>query len=113
MQPDVDRTAQSIDLLNDQARTTLTNCKLIITRGIDLLGNDAVDCILDLVMSFDDFSERNDPFGEHDFGAIVYEGNTVFWKIDYYDLDLHMHSPDPSDETVTARILTIMLAEEY
>ena len=67
MQPDVDRTAQSIALLNDQARTTLTNCKLIITQGIDLLGKDAVDCILDLVMSFDDFSERNDPFGEHDF----------------------------------------------
>ncbi|MDB3912819.1 DUF3768 domain-containing protein, partial [Paracoccaceae bacterium] len=21
-------------------------------------------------------------FGEHDFGAIEYEGNTVFWKID-------------------------------
>ena len=113
MHPHVDKTAQSIALLNDQARATLTNCKLIITRGIDLLGNDAVDCILDLVMSFDDFSERNDPFGEHDFGAIVYEGNTVFWKIDYYDLDLMHHSPDPSDPHVTRRILTIMLGEEY
>ena len=70
MQPDIDRTAQSIALLNDQARTTLTNCKIIITQGIDLLGTEAVDCILNLVKSFDDFSERNDPFGEHDFGAI-------------------------------------------
>ena len=69
MQPDVDRTPQSIALLNDQARTTLTNCKLIITQGIDLLGNDAVDCILNLVRRFDDFSERNYPFGEHDFGV--------------------------------------------
>ena len=88
MQHNVETTAQSIALLNDQARTTLTNCKLIITRGIDLLGEETVDCILNLVKSFDDFSERNDPFGEHDFGAIEYEGNTVFWKIDYYDLDL-------------------------
>ena len=78
MQPDIDRTAQSIALLNEQARTTLINFKLIITRGVDLLGNDAVGRILDLVMSFDNFSERNDPFGEHDFEAIEYEGNTIF-----------------------------------
>ncbi len=113
MQHNVDRTTQSIALLNDQARTTLTNCKLIITRGIDLLGDEAVDHILHLVMRFDDFSERNDPFGEHDFGAVEYESNTVFWKIDFNDLDLMNHSPDPSDPHVTRRVLTIMLGEEY
>ena len=113
MQHNVDRTTQSIALLNDKARTTLTNCKLIITQGIDLLGAEAVDCILHLVMRFDDSSERNDPFGEHDFGAIEYEGNTVFWKFDYYDLGLMNHSPDPSDTHVTRRVLTIMLGEEY
>ena len=113
MQHNVDRTAQSIAHLNDQARTTLTNCKLMVTRGIDLLGEEAVYCILDLVKRFDDFSERNDPFGEHDFGAIEYEGNTVFWKIDYFDLDLINQSPDPSDPHVTRRVLTIMLGEEY
>ena len=53
------------------------------------------------------------PILEHDFGSIQLGENTIFWKIDYYDLDLHMHSPDPSDETITARVLTIMLAEEY
>jgi len=113
LQHNVDEATQSIALLNDQARTTLTNCKLMVTRGIDLLGAEAVDCILDLVKGFDDFSERNDPFGEHDFGAIEYEGNTIFWKIDYYDLDLMHHSPDPSDPHVTRRVLTIMLGEEY
>ena len=89
MQHNVDRTTQSVALLNDQARTTLTNCKLMVTRGIDLLGNDAVDRILDLVMRFDDFSERNDPFGEHDFGVIRinYEDSfnqSIFWDNTVY-----------------------------
>ena len=89
MQHNVDRTTQSIAHLNDQARTTLTNCKLMVTRGIDLLGNDAVDCILNLVRHFDDFSERNDPFGEHDFGVIRinYEDSfnqSIFWDNTVY-----------------------------
>ena len=49
----------------------------------------------------------------HDFDAAIFDDITFFWMIDYSDLDLQMHAPDPSDETVTARVLTIMLAEEY
>ncbi len=112
MQPDVDRTAQSIALLNDQTRT-ITKLQTHHHTRHRFIALDSVDCILNLVKGFDDFSERNDPFGEHDFGAIEYEGNTVFWKIDYYDLDLMHHSPDPSDPHVTRRVLTIMLGEEY
>ena len=89
MPHNVDKATQSIALLNDQARTTLTNCKLIITQGIDLLGEEAVGCILNLVKSFDDFSERNDPFGEHDFGVIRinYEDSfnqSIFWDNTVY-----------------------------
>jgi hypothetical protein len=35
------------------------------------------------------------------------------FKIDYYDKGLSFHSPDPADPTVTERIITVMLAEEY
>ena len=37
----------------------------------------------------------------------------IFFKIDYYDKALAAHSPDPSDPSVTERVITIMLSEEY
>jgi len=104
-------TAATIALLNDLARTTLTDCRLVITPGIAGLGD--LDAIIAAVQAFDDFGASNDPHGEHDFGVIHHVGNTVFWKIDYYDLDLCMASPDPADAAVTARVLAIMLGEEW
>ena len=35
------------------------------------------------------------------------------FKIDYYDKNLQNGSLDPADPSVTERIITIMLAEEY
>jgi hypothetical protein len=37
----------------------------------------------------------------------------IFWKFDYYDPDLQMASLDPGDPTITTRVLTIMMADEY
>jgi hypothetical protein len=56
---------------------------------------------------------HNDPYGEHDFGALTVEDRKIFFKIDYYDRALAGGSPDPADPRVTTRVLTIMLAEEY
>ena len=49
----------------------------------------------------------------YDFGSVEVGPDRLFWKIDYYDAALANHSPDPSDASVTTRVLTIMLAEEY
>ena len=39
--------------------------------------------ILQKVSAFNNFTEGDDPYGEHDFGVI--EGMPrVYWKIDYY-----------------------------
>jgi hypothetical protein len=105
--------AAKIAALNDLARRSLMDCRVVVTQGIQMLGDVATAEILAAVHSFDAFTEDNDPYAEHDFGKITYAGFDVFWKWDYYDLDFSMHSPDPTDTTVTARVLTIMLAEEY
>ena len=54
-----------------------------------------------------------DPHGEHDFGDVDLWDAELLWKIDYYDDELTSASPDPADESVTARVLTVMLTEEY
>ena len=85
----------------------------MVTRGIQSLGEDMVYKILDAVRCFDNSNTDNDPYGKHDFGTVMLEGNKCFWKIDYYDKDLKFHSPGKSDPNVTQRVLTIMLAEGY
>lgn len=65
------------------------------------------------VRSFDKFDKDNDPWGEHDFGAFELDGEKLFWKIDAYDLSMSMGSPNPANEAVTRRVLTVMLAAEY
>ncbi len=99
--------------LNDHARQTITGCRVVVTRGIADLGDEAVGQVLAQVRTYDRFTPDNDPYGEHDFGSFHCCEHQVFWKWDYYDVDMSMHSPDPSDDTITTRVLTIMLADEY
>lgn len=106
------RTARIRDL-NDHARLTCTGCRVIISLGVAQLGELGVHAILRRVQLYDCFTSDTDPYGEHDFGSFRQGSHLIFWRFDYYDLDLQQHSPDPADETVTARVLTIMLADEY
>ncbi len=62
---------------------------------------------------YDDFCHANDPPEEHDFGSFEADGRTIFFKTDYYDKSLTYQSPDAADRSVTERVITIMLAEEY
>ena len=105
--------SRTIAHLNDQARQSFQHCRVHITPGIHSLSPSTVQQVLRAVQSFNRFDARDDPYGEHDFGRLSVAGHEVFWRFDYYDLDLEMASLDPADETVTARVLTIMLAEEY
>lgn len=41
------------------------------------------------------------------------DGERVMFKVDAYDKDHEYGSPDPTDPSVIARVLTILLASEY
>ncbi len=104
---------EKIRKLNDEFRQSFSGGKILITRGVANLDLENQLKIIRLVQNFNHFTPDNDPYGEHDFGAIEFQGNVYFWKINYYDLDYLYLSPDPSDTTITNRVLTILAADEY
>ena len=100
--------------LNDLCRkTTDIAGRVQQTAGIRALPPDVQSAIREKVEEFDDFTPDNDPHGEHDFGRFEYGGETIFWKIDYYNKTMTGGSEDPSDPAQTIRVLIIMLASEY
>ncbi len=106
--------SERIAALNDQFRTTFQGGRVLMTSGIQTLPEETRLGIFGKVMSFDDFTEDNDPHGEHDFGMLEIEDvGKVFWKIDYYAPDLQHGSEDPTDSKLTVRVLTIMFSYEY
>ena len=109
----VEASTSRIRALNDAFRRTGQGGRLYVTPGIQNLGLVPVATLFQLVARYDAFSEDNDPYAEHDFGSLKFQGQTIFWKIDYYDTTLSSGSPDPSDPSVTTRVLTILLAQEY
>lgn len=107
-----DRTSR-IARLNDLLRKGRTQGRVFITEGILSLGDSAAEDVMAQVRDCDNFSQSNDPHGEHDFGSFDHRGHKVFWKIDYYDSTLQFGSEDPANSAITCRVLTVMLAREY
>jgi len=105
--------ARVIRILNDNFRSTFVGGRVVMTLGINALPIDTKARVLLAVQSFSNFTKDNDPHGEHDFGSFEIDGETYFFKIDYYALDMVGGSEDPADPNVTTRVLTIMRADEY
>ena len=107
---------------NDRFRTTwgadfTVPGQIVMTRGVADLSSAAKAIIMQRVQGFDTFTEDNDPYGDHSFGAFDVEmtgdNHRIFWKIDLYDTDYAMGSDDPANLSVTRRVLTILHASEY
>ena len=110
VQPD----RQRIRELNDRFRRYgQGRGSIMLTIGLQEKGGKFAIRALEAVRTFDAFTDDNDPWGEHDFGSIELDGEKVFFKIDYLDLNLEAGSENPANESGTHRVLTIMLASEY
>ena len=100
--------------LNDAFRRTFVGGVVVQTAGVAALTSNQQAQLQIAVQTFDAFTDDNDPYGEHDFGQVKVDGQTVFFKLDYYsDQSLEYGSEDPSDPSQTTRVMTLMLAEEY
>jgi len=120
-----DDKARLIAGLNDQFRRNFSmpmfgkrgspGC-FVSTRGMTALPPETQIEIWAAVADFKDFSEDNDPHGEHDFGVVTVPqvSESIFWKFDYYaGASCDEGSEDPSDPARCYRVLTLMLASEY
>ena len=67
--------------LNDAARRNVLS--YMTSAGVVSLPPEVVSDIYTKVYNFSDFTEDNDPYGEHDFGSLKVARQRVFWKIDY------------------------------
>lgn len=99
-------TSAKIAEINDRFRRVET---MTLTKGVfelrDVLG------LIRAVRDFDSFTKDNDPYGEHDFGKLVWENTTIFWKMDYYDPSFELWCGPLHPEC--ERVITVMTAEEY
>ena len=109
-EPGVAARRRRIRQLNDALRRSGEGGRVLVTASIATLPPDQQAAILAAVAGFAAFDDDNDPYGEHDCGLLDVAGRLILFRIDCYDLDLAMHSPDSADPDVTRRVLTVMLA---
>ena len=106
--------APTIAELNDRFRKGDFNLgRTVTTQCVNDLPSEDQQELFRLLRTFDDFTEGNDPYGEHDFGSIDFKDEKYFWKIDYYSPDLERGSEEPDNTAVTTRVLTLMHSSEY
>jgi hypothetical protein len=105
--------AETIARLNDKLRMSGEGGAIVVTRGVRALAGYDTAALLAALVAYDGFDADNDPHGERDFGDVELCGQSLLWKIDYYDQELRFASPDAADASAAARVLTVMLESEY
>lgn len=99
--------------LNDQLRTLRGSGQVHIVGQLVDMGEELQKKVLFEVATFAGFNDGDDPYGEHDFGAVTVDGERFMFKIDYYAPGLKEGSEDPADPAKTVRVMSVFCAEDY
>jgi hypothetical protein len=95
------------DILRHQLPLLPRPHRLILTDEVASLAEEKLAQIFLAFRKFDEFDADNDPYLEHDFIAVSFEGENLFLKFEYFDSDLRFFQEDGT------RVLTIMFSHEY
>ena len=93
------------------ARIVVTaTCLAALTIGDGFL--DEIRAQAELLALLHNYVPRPEDGEERSRGVLSLRGRTVWFRIDYYDPALEWGSEDPTDPTITIRVLTLMLPED-
>ena len=113
---DPEALAKSIQLKNDAFRKAVfmgpqPDGKAFMTPAVETLAEKTKALLFFEIINFDNFTQDNDPYGEHDFGCIERDGiPKIYWKINYYKDEM---MEDGAEDPLNAyRVLVVMFAEE-
>jgi hypothetical protein len=110
----VQEDAAAIAELNDRFRKgDLSLGQWVLSEAVSKMSRVVQIVLCSKIQFTDRFTKDNDPWGEHDFGSVLLDSETYFWKISYYDKDLEYGSEDPANPDITHRVLTVMHRSEY
>ncbi|MCJ8273039.1 MAG: DUF3768 domain-containing protein [Psychrosphaera sp.] len=105
--------AKTAALLNDELRVYGVGGNIVLTEAIANLAQQDRLAVIQAVREFDVFGNEFDPYKDRTFGLLTVNGQQIFWKIDYDFTEFLKGETSALDVSQIARVLTVMLADEY
>ena len=100
-----------IRALNDKFRKTMKGTDVYLSLEVaSSVGDAALKHLLTSIRTYSNFIQKYDPNGDHSAGTVEVGRHRVEWSIDYWDKAEENDSPDPANEALTTRIMTITRA---
>ena len=101
---------EKIKTLNDAFRQDPKAANVYISLEVVRLGETKLKELLAKLKTYSNFTKTTDHDGDYSAGVIQLGQHKIDWGIYYMDLDGEEDSPDPSNASVTTRILNLDFA---